>query len=120
MPRTESEMIAKLPVKVTLGATEYTIKPLTILKAREWRIKLNEVVGQLVIGDPQQDLTATLIAFPEKVAELVFAYAPELPKETIFEEATEEQLNLAFGKLMVVSYPFLASLQTTFQVTKSL
>jgi hypothetical protein len=40
MKRTESDMIAKSPVMVKLGETEYPIKPLTILKAREWRGKL--------------------------------------------------------------------------------
>ena len=123
MARSEADMIAKAPVKVKLGQDEYEVKPLPIIKSREWRTHFNEVMGKVIEPMDGQfishSLTAALVAFPEKVAELLFSYAGDLPKEKILDEATEEQLNVAFGQVMQLAYPFLASFQSTLQVVKS-
>jgi hypothetical protein len=125
--RSESDMIAKSPVQVTLGDVNYDIKPLPILKARKWRTLLaatmNELVGTLQENQSKDNmgpaLTAALVRFPEKMAELIFEWSPELPKDKIIEEATEEQLSVAYSKVMQFAYPFLAQVQTTIQVVKS-
>jgi hypothetical protein len=89
-------------------------------------LQLNESLGGIVSNfqpTPGVDskafangLTGALIEFPEKIIDLVFAYAPELPKEELLgsEEApgkaTEEQFAHAFSQIMGVAYPFLPQL----------
>lgn len=123
--RSEEDILSKTPIKALLGSTEYDLKPLPIIKARAWRSKLAETM-QSIVGNMDstadktaQAITSALVAFPDKVADLVFAWSPELPQKQILEEATEEQLAIAFSALMVMAYPFLAQLAMTVQVTKS-
>lgn len=123
--RTEEDILSKSPIQVMLGSDRYDLKPLPIIKARAWRSKLADTMRGIV-GDLSQPadktasaITAALVAFPDKVADLVFAWSPELPTEKILDEATEEQLAVAFSGLMVMAYPFLAQLAMTVQVTKS-
>jgi hypothetical protein len=124
--RTESDMIAKSPIKVMLGSAEYEIHPLPIKKARAWRTQLNEIMAEVVEPMQQENmdglgpaLTAALIKFPDKMLQLVLAFQPSLSKEKIEEEATEEQITVAFNVAMRFAYPFLAPLQATLQVVKS-
>lgn len=125
--RTEEQIITKTPIEVTLGSKLYPLKPLPILKAREWRTKLTETMKEVVGSMSSEEsaktigpaMTAALVAFPDKVAELVFAWSPDLPKEEIEAEATEEQLAVAYSAIMVLAYPFLMPLLLTMQVTKS-
>jgi hypothetical protein len=135
-PRTEDDILAKTPVSLRLGAKDYAVPILTILPARAWRMKLDQSCGDIVRNfQPEVDkkafatgLTGALIHFPEKIAELVFAYAngwegpealgsgkkklekPLLPEEEIMANATEEQLAAAFSQIMAVAYPFLPQL----------
>lgn len=116
MNRTEEQKVGKLPFELTLGAEKYQVKPLSVNQSRAWRAKLNEVMGPIADAHQQksgvmsQVLANTLTEFPDKVAELLFAYAPELPREKVMNEASEEQLASAFCDLLVVAYPFLAPL----------
>jgi hypothetical protein len=125
--RTEEQIFSKAPITVTFGSESYDLKPLSINKAREWRSQLLTTMKK-VVGDMSAEQTPTsfgpalassLVAFPELVAELVFAWAPELPKEKISDEATDEQLAEAYKAVMVVAYPFLAPLVLSMKVTKS-
>lgn len=125
--RTEEEIFSKSPILVTLGETKYPLKPLPINKAREWRAKVTETMRGIIStmgaeespASVSSSLTAALVAFPDKVVELVFAWESDLPTEKILNEATEEQLGEAFKSIMVMAYPFLAHLAMTVQVTKS-
>lgn len=125
--RTEEEIFSKSPITVTLGETKYPLKPLPINKARKWRAKVTETMQGIVsiLGAQESSesisssLTAALVAFPDKVAELVFAWESDLPTEKILNEATEEQLGEAFKNIMVFAYPYLAHLAMTVQVTKN-
>lgn len=125
--RSESDILAKAPIKVKLGEKDYRIPVLTVLPAREWRIKLNtelagltgsfKVVEAADANAVASGLTFALIQFPEKVAELVFLYAGEsLPKDEILAASTEEQLAAAFSAIMQVAYPFLPQLSLATQV----
>lgn len=116
MARTEDQMIAKSPIVVKLGEKEYTIPVLTILPSREWRVKLNESMASIVdtfqVSETanadmfSKGLTSALIQFPEKMADLVFAYAGVvLPKDEVLAAATEEQMGTAFSRIMEVAYP---------------
>jgi hypothetical protein len=128
--RTESEILAKAPIKVTLGVKEYKIPVLTVLPARDWRTKLDasmagladsfKVVESASANAVANGLTFALIQFPEKVADLVFDYAGEsLPKDEILQNATEEQLGTAFSAIMQVAYPFLPQLAMVTQVMRA-
>jgi hypothetical protein len=125
--RTEDQIISKSPLKVILGEKDYFIKPLTILKQREWRTKLNEEMAGIIANfNPSADnktmvngLTGALVAFPEKIADLVFAYAPDLPKDEILETATEEQIASTFSAVMALAFPFLAQLKLITTLTRA-
>ena len=129
-PRTEDEILSRAPIKTKFGAAEYEIALLAVTPQREWRKKLfAELQPILAAFDPQgtgQNLLAGLIAsltqFPDKLAELVFAYAPDLPQDKILAEATEEQLILAFDKIKVIAFPFtpqLAEMRSLFKAVGS-
>ena len=129
--RTESDILAKAPIKVKLGDKDYKIPVLTVLPAREWRLRLDASLGEIVRNfQPAPDgdtnafatgLTGALIQFPQKICELLFAYAngwdgkermdkPILPEEEVLASSTEEQLAAAFSAVMAVAYPFLPQL----------
>jgi len=125
--RTEEQIFSKTPMQVTFGSVMYELKPLPIIKAREWRSLLLTTM-KAVVGDMSAEqtpttfgpaLSASLVAFPEKVAELVYAWAPYLPSDKINDEATDEQLAEAYKCIMVMAYPFLAPLVLSMKVTKS-
>lgn len=125
--RTEEEILGKLPIEVKLGEKVYKIAPLTILKGMEWRKKLHSDVASVLETFTQPaaapgfhvGLAAALLQFPEKLIELIFAYAPDLPKDEIMENATEEQIAHAFSRIVQVAYPFLAQLGTLTQAMKA-
>lgn len=124
--RTEEEIIGQLPIRVRLGETEYEIKPLRILEAMKWREELSKAMGEVLgtfnttgvsLADSlKSGLTGALLKFPEKILELLLLFAPNLDRQKVLEEATEEQVNLAFSKVMTVAYPFLAQLGTVTKV----
>ncbi len=124
-PRTEDDAVAQTPLSVKFGKDDYSIPLLTVMPQRAWRKKLfDELVPILAVfqfnseGKTVTDgLTACLLQFPDKLAELVFAYAPELPLDKILEVATEEQLVTAFAAVMSVAFPFVPEIR---RVTKIL
>jgi hypothetical protein len=130
MQRTEDQILSKAPIEVIFGSTKYSIPVLTIKDQREWRARVAEQIGEVVSGMDADLSTATLpqlsrgfttalVAFPDKLAELVFAYDPALPREVIEAEATEEQISAAFSKIMSVAYPFLAPLNLLKQAARA-
>lgn len=127
-PRSESDILARAPIKVKFGEVVYDIQPLTILKARAWRTLLNESLGGIVqnfkgpVGSTQDissGLTLALLDVPEKLVDLVFSYAPDLPKEKILAVALEEEMVIAFSAIMQVAFPFLAQLGKVTEIVKS-
>lgn len=113
MPRSEEEKAIQAPIKVKFGEQDYAIKPLPCLKSREWRQKVEETLGPM-IGKIQPvkiaeryviaGLPAAIAAFPEKICDLLFAYAPDLDKEKILNEATEEQVTIAFSQIWEIAF----------------
>lgn len=118
MNRTEEDKLSMAVFTVRLGENDYTITPLKVNPQRRWRLKLGNELAPIVESFNQKvenkamlnGLAGALIKFPEKLAEMVFDYAPNLEQEKILEEATEEQLAIAFSKIMSVAFPFLAQL----------
>ena len=122
--RTESQILAQEPIKVRLGEKDYDVPLLRILAARAWRKKLVEevtAVSDVVKPDASttpaflNGLAFLFLQFPEKLADLVFGYAPSLPREEIEENATEEQLAKAFGQIVEVAFPFVGELKAVTQ-----
>jgi hypothetical protein len=119
--RSDADKISMAPVKVRLGDTDYKLPVLRTLKMREWREKLNTSLGPTLatfgltvpeVGaeDAVQDgIVAVLLTVPEKITELMFEFCPELPRETVLNESTEEQMVAAFLEVLQVAYPFLAA-----------
>ena len=106
-PRSEDDILARTPLKVKLGDKEYEIPLLAVMPQRAWRKQLFETVTPVLDSfnlradgkSMTTGLAAALLQVPEKLAELLFAYAPELPKEDILATATEEQIGEFFRYL---------------------
>jgi hypothetical protein len=123
MARTEEEKTIQAPIVVTLGSEEHKIKLLPILKSREWREQVAKRLGPSAESIRPVDfqgrkflagLPSALAAFPETICDLLFAYAPDLPKDKILETATEEQITAAFSRIWEVAFAnFLPLLLTT-------
>ncbi len=66
-------------------------------------------------------LTAAMLTFPEKLHELVEEYSPEIKAEHEYveENASDEQLAAAYGRITAVAFPFLAQLSLTTTILKS-
>ena len=128
MQRSESDILSKAPIKLRLGAAEYEVQILTIGPARKWRNQLLASMADIAKTfkeAPQSEnvapaMTSALLSFPEKLAELVFAYAPNIPQDKVMSEATDEQLCFAYGKIVSVAYPFLQHLKQATQMLESL
>lgn len=128
--RTEDEITGMSPISVRLGEKDYKLKPRTITAAQEWRGQLNETMRDVLMGFLPSEgesskaisrgMVTALLQFPEKVVELVFSYAPDdlQPKDEILATATEEQMAVAYSKIMVVAYPFLAQLEVTLRALR--
>ncbi len=126
--RTEAQIVAMSPITVRLGESDYEIKPLRITAAQKWREKLIQEVGA-ISGVLKQDastspafingLAFVFLQFPEKMLDLLFAYAPYLPQEAIRDEekgATEEQVSRAFGQIVQIAFPFVGELRAITQI----
>jgi hypothetical protein len=128
--RSESDMLDMRPIKVKLGTKEYEIPTLNNRKSAAWREKLYAALGPLVSSfdfgsvdlNARRDqvsammaakLSQELIAFPERLAELLFEFAPDLPREEILDNATDEQIGIAFSACAEVGYPFFFHLWAT-------
>lgn len=120
--RTEDDILAQNGVLLTFNGEFYSAKPLRIKANAEWRRKfaetVNEVNQSLSLGS-MDDINKFMLGFmgaffefPEKVLDLIVAYAPYLPWDQIREAATDEEVVIAFSRIMVVAYPFFGLLGT--------
>jgi hypothetical protein len=122
MKRTEAEVLSKAPIKVRLGETDYEIKPLTLGPARLWRQRVLEDMSATLQAFKSTDInpetmtsgfSAAMISFPDKLLKIVMDFAPYLPQAEIEANATDEQLAVAYGKVMTLGFPLWAPLQMT-------
>lgn len=124
MKRTEEQAVSMAPIEVVLGAEKYSIRLLNINPQREWRTKLHNALFPILDSFQaptlqkalEGGLTSALLKFPDAIMDLVFEYAPYLPKDKIMEEATEEQMACAFSEIQSVAYPYLPQLTTATQL----
>jgi hypothetical protein len=128
--RTESDMLSMAPLKLRLGTADYTVPVLNNKKAAEWRDKLYRRLAPLVaafdfsgidLTAPQQivsqamstKLSQELIAFPLELKALAQEFAPGVLTDEAFENASDEQICLAFAQIAEVGYPFFFHLWAT-------
>ena len=132
-PRSQSDILQKTLV-LKFGDNNYEIPVRRMKDAAKWRAEYFErtkEVSAAMIVDNLDDraqlnqkvgnaLMAALLKFPEKIPELVFSYAPDLPREKVEEDAYDEDFSLAFAKIWQVAFqPFLVSLGTMLEMQKA-
>jgi hypothetical protein len=115
MARTEEEVVGMKPVTLHLGKQKYEVPILTTAKAQAYREKFVEILGS-VVEEIKQEVTTNdafqhgmafmFLRFPDKLQEAVRAYDVEkcVPWDGL--EATDEQYAHAFGKVILVAFPF--------------
>lgn len=120
--RTEDDIIAHEPIKLKLGKKEFGAPPLALRKGKDWRQKVADALNELATGalssamTPDafmKGLTVAFFSFPDKVLELLIAYSPEMlgsEKEWLMENATDEEVVVAFSRVLVVAYPYFSLL----------
>src|ERR1039458_3112934 len=98
--RSESDIIKKT-LTLHFGDKDYEVPVLRMLAAAKWRqdyfARTKDVSASMMVENMNDKgqlskaigsaLTGALLAFPEKIPELVFSYAPALPKEEVMEAA---------------------------------
>lgn len=124
---------------VTLAGREYKMAELPLRKNAAWRQLLGaelEQWGQLLGQTNEVDLNNLsgvlpvlrragdmVLQSPERIADLVFAYCPDIAaeRETILDNAYESELVEAFSACVKLAFPFgkLTSLVTQFAATGS-
>jgi hypothetical protein len=149
MERTQEQILTLAPIVIVLAGKEYPVPILTIGKAIAWRQKListaddimrplmqpikpplwKRAINFLAFWRPKQSGTAdsvfaglgtAWIAFPEKVLQLIFDYAPDLPRQEIRETATEEEMFVAFSKIVDTVNPLRRQISLMKAVTANL
>lgn len=111
-------------ITVQLGAQNYTIQPLPMKRAREWRKALEQPFGALVgvlenadsieltdlgsIAGVVQAFAGTLVGSVDILMDLLFAYSPELAqdRERIEAEAYDEEALAVLVEVLKLAYPF--------------
>lgn len=126
--RTEAQKLAQAPVEVMLGGKHYEVKLLSIKASAEWRRRAAEVIGETAgFWSAQEDDRSAVLAgirglmsgAQDRIAELFFNYAKELPRETIEQEATDQELACAFDKVIAVAFPLGRSLASLMRMGQS-
>ncbi len=110
MERTEEQKLCHDPITVILGGKSYDLPPLTIKESRVWRAKLVEVLRTLPQKLKETDsvdfnLGMIFLTTPDMATDLFFAYAKSLDREKIEAEAYEDELALAFEKVLEYARP---------------
>jgi hypothetical protein len=119
MSRTEEEILLQESIEVVLGGKKYKIRPLKIRESREWRKKLAELLGVLpsyanVTTDNPEEfkgaISAMMVALPDQVTDLFFAYAKDLDRDAIEDAATDMEVAEAFKKVVTIAFPLAQAL----------
>ena len=118
--RDAEDVLMQAPLEVCLGGQNYEIKPLTIAKSREWRKLAAKEFGSMVAllatksvtqGEAQAAAETLALSFPDACLDLLCAYAPNLPRKKIEQEATEPEVARAFMEVIEnLAFPLLAGL----------
>ena len=116
--RSEDDKITQAPIMVSFGGKQYEIKPLVIKESREWRRQFAEVLKNLPlfvnVADTtehfQKVINGMFMDVPDKVIDLIFAYAKDLPRDEIEAVATDVEMSVAFESILEVAFPLSRSM----------
>lgn len=126
--RTEDQIMAHEPIALQFGKKPYKVSPLPILKNKVWRGKMAEELNKLISSTavPMGNMNAFMggfmtifFGFPEVILDLIFAYAPDLPAQEIKINATDEEVVVAFSRILAVAYPFFDLLRAMMELGKA-
>jgi len=119
MARTEEDKVLRAPIVVTLGGVEYSIPPLVIKDAREWRKKLAKLLAKLpayaktTTDDAagfETAISAMMVEMPDEMTDLFFAYAKDLDRDEIENTANEIELSKALEAVLEIAFPLVSSM----------
>jgi hypothetical protein len=132
--RSEMEMLSESPLVLKFGETEYSVKVLSSRKAAAWRQKLSDLTGDMVgkamaeppdsdtngwlRGEVLGSVSLMLTKSPEKLVDMICAYGSELNADEILDNGTDEQILVAFTRIMGVAFPFFSILGTLMEMQK--
>jgi len=116
--RTEEQIVTQASILVSFGGKEYELKPLVIRESREWRRQFAAILGELPlfvsVADTtehfQQVINGMFMDVPDKVIDLIFAYAKDLPRDEIEAVATDVEMSVAFERILEVAFPLSRSM----------
>ena len=116
--RTEEQIVTQASILVSFGGKEYELKPLVIRESREWRRQFAAILGELPlfvsVADTtehfQQVINGMFMDVPDKVIDLIFAYAKDLPRDEIEAVATDVEMSKAFESILEVAFPLSRSM----------
>ena len=118
MARSDEAVLTRQALEVTLGGEKRLIRPLVIRESRQWRKRVAEAFAELGaldtstlnLADPEgvrRALELVAVTVPEKITDLVLAYAPELDREWFETHVTDEEATEALVKMLEATFPFL-------------
>lgn len=120
MARTEQDILTRAPIEVTLGGKTYEVTPLTIAESAAWRRRLGRGVADVLGGMQVQRPDGSVIrdeealgrllpelfaTAPDLLIDLMWAYAPILPRKEIEKAATEIELLEAASEVFKLGLP---------------
>lgn len=122
--RTEDQIVTMSPVKVIFGIKEYEIKPLTVTAQGKWRDKLDQVMTPILAAFTGETTPTSfanaygtaLREAPNVFVSLVAEYGA-LKSEELADEATPEQVVVAFTAIMEMAFPFAKPLEMVTRLT---
>ena len=119
MNRSEEQIVAQEPLRLIFGGKSYEVKLLVIKDSREWRRKIADMLGRLPLyvnattdapEQFQEALNGLMVDMPDKVVELVFDYAKDLPRDEVEAVATDAEMARAFESILEVAFPLAQSI----------
>ena len=116
--RSEDQVVTQAPIVLSFGGKQYELKSLVIKESREWRKQFAEVLRALPLFVNAIDTTkhfekvidGMFLDVPDKVIDLVFAYAKDLPRDEIEAVATDDEMAKAFEAIIEVAFPLARSM----------
>src|SRR5882724_173901 len=111
--RTEEQIVQMSPADVTIGTEKLPIKPLTVTAQATWRDRMVTIMQPILASFQQESSPESFAAAygtairnaPETFSALVAEYAGVDPV-MIKDNATPEQVALAFERILEMAYPF--------------
>ncbi len=131
MARTDEAVLTRQHLELTLGGEKRLVRPLVLRDSRAWKRKVAEAFAELGaldsstlnLADPagvRQALELIAVTVPERITDLVLAYAPELDREWFEAHVTDEEATEALVKMLEVTFPFLRRTSDLVRLTAAL